>query len=213
MTLFVIIKTRRALSRYDVIAVSKLLLPYTWDQAFLIFEKKQQISDKCIIKKIKCFPLEHNIIRYQHLTTESYQSTFVYVDKKFHWGICPRAFFNGKPVPLPDKSSRCLGSLFGYSAQTLFIAYLFIISNSSVGWVETLHSRTATQCPLPPSIEIRIKLLSDNHYSWHPLCMEGWCRMNTLIGIFAIEFMTLAEKVDKIILQNFIQEARLILSV
>ena len=57
----------------------------------------------------------------------------------------------GQSPGVPDKSSRCLGSMSRYSAQILicFIAYIFSIFNFSVGSVGNLAE--LPPCTVPPA--------------------------------------------------------------
>ena len=66
----------------------------------------------------------------------------------------------GRNPDVPDKSSRCLGSMFRYSSQILicFIAYIFDFFITLWVWLGTLQDCHHAQCPLSLSIVIRIRL-------------------------------------------------------
>ena len=67
----------------------------------------------------------------------------------------------GRSPGVPDKSSRGLGSMSGYSAQILicFIAYIFHFFIPLWVWLGTLLDYQHAQCPLPLSIAIKMRLV------------------------------------------------------
>ena len=67
----------------------------------------------------------------------------------------------GRSPGVPDKSSRGLGSMSRYSTQILicFIAYIFYFFIPLSVWLGTLQDCNHTECPLPLSIVIRMRLV------------------------------------------------------
>ena len=104
----------------------------------------------------------------------------------------------GRSPGVPDKSNRGLGSMSRYFAQILicFIAYIFVFY-SSVGLVGKFAGLPVyTECPLPLSIVIRMRLII--RQSKLPSCLAEvqLAHQNTLWHLHRL--VKLTDKMDEI---------------